>query len=96
MQRFLIFLLFISYASSENCKGGIILGGKCVCPKGTKKINEDCVDESGRITPIIKPCPPGFIRLTNGTCIKFPIRPFRPTVVRGINGYFSSIKYKRK
>ena len=41
MQRFLIFLLFISYASSEFCKGGVKKFGKCICPKGYKYIQEE-------------------------------------------------------
>ena len=48
MQRFLIFLLFISYVSSEYCKGGIKVGGKvifgkCICPTNTRLVNGVCL-----------------------------------------------------
>ena len=85
MQRFLIFLLFISYVSSYECKGGEKVDGKCICPDGAKLIDGDCVKASERLTTIIKPCPPGYVRLTNGTCKKFLIKtsePIGPIVVK--------------
>ena len=43
MQRFLIFLLFISYISNGNCKRGIKLFGRWECPSGTELIQGECV-----------------------------------------------------
>ena len=74
MNKFLIFLLFISYVSSEYCKGGIKVGGKCVCPKQTKLVQGDCVKISERITSRIRPCPPGSRRLSDGTCSRLIVR----------------------
>ena len=76
MQRFLIFLLFISYVSSEYCKGGIKVDGKCVCPNGKILVKGTCVKISGRI----RPCPPGSRRLPDGTCSR-RILPIKKPVI---------------
>jgi len=101
MQRFLIFLLFISYSSSEYCKGGKRIRGICLCPKGSRLIKDDCVNIQNIITNQTRPCPFGYIRTPDGKCKRRngPIVSKEASYIfisRGINGYFSSIKYKRK
>ena len=72
MQEFLIFLLFISYASSEFCKGGLIKFGKCICPRGYRYIQEECVKRKTKITSPSRPCPYGYIRGPDGKCKRDP------------------------
>lgn len=70
MERFLIFLLFISFVSSEFCKGGTkAINNKCICPKGTILKQNECVNANSQTKNDLKPCPKGMIRLNNGTCI---------------------------
>ncbi len=53
MQRFLTFLLFITYVSNEKCKGGSI-ASRWECPNGTELIEGECI----KISESLK-CPNG-------------------------------------
>lgn len=87
MERFLIFLLFISFSSSEFCKGGIkAVNNKCICPKGTILKQNECVNDNSQTKIESSNCPKGQIRLANGTCINNPltvlVNPFPIHVVK--------------
>ena len=43
MQKLLILLLFIPYASSVKCVGGKVIFGKCICPTNTRLVNGVCL-----------------------------------------------------
>ena len=68
MEKFLIFLLFISFSSSEFCKGGIKdINNKCICPKGTTLKQNECVNDNSQTKIESNNSPTEQIRLAIGT-----------------------------